>query len=141
VHPAAADLPTLDLVRQLMIKAPGCHLDWLVDGTSVGVLGGALLKNSDGGVWLRDDRVRCADIAKLAFAWYGQQRRTLNLTIQGIVAISGFDLGVLVEEIGAGATLETINTVITSISYDLVAGTTQISTAFGEIDFASGLVV
>jgi hypothetical protein len=77
----------------------------------------------------------------LAFAWYGQQRRTLNLTIQGIVAIAGFDLGVLVEEIGAGATLETINTVITSISYDLVAGTTQISTAFGEIDFASGLVM
>ncbi|MBL8815273.1 MAG: hypothetical protein JNL58_04530 [Planctomyces sp.] len=140
VYPLQADLPTLDLVRQLLIKYPGAHLDYLVDGTIVGVEGGGLVKNSDGGVWLRDDRERCKDIARLAFAWYGAERRTLSLGIRGIVAIPDFALGVLVTDIGSGATLQTINTVITSVAYDLVAGTTRISTQFGEIDFISSFV-
>lgn len=139
VYPLKASLPTLDLVRQLRLKCPGAHLDYLADGTIVGVSGGELKLNGDGGVWIRDDRQKCNDIARLAFEWYGTTRRTLNLSFRGIAAIAGFDLGVLVTDIGTGATLETINTVITSISYDLVAGTTRISTQFGEIDFVASV--
>lgn len=139
VYPLEADLPTLDYVRQLAIKVENCRLDYLVDGTVVGVSGGGLLKNTDGGVWLRDDRTKLKDIARLAYSWYGTARKTLNLAIRGVVVIPDFDLGVLVEEIGTGGTLETINTVITNVSYDLVQGTTRISTQFGEIDFAAGL--
>lgn len=133
-YPEQDDLPSLDLVRQLSLQIPGAYCDYIVPGTVVGVDAGELKKTTDGG-YLRDDRPRLRDLARLAFAWYGQERRILSLSFKGIT--TGFAIGHLITTIGSGATLETINTCITSITYDLQGGTTSLQTQFGEMDFAS----
>jgi hypothetical protein len=133
-YPLQDDLPSLDLVRQLVIRVGGAFLDYIVPGTIVSVDAGELKKTSLGG-WLRDDRDKLRDIARLAFAWYGQERRILNLSFRGIT--TGFEIGHLIETIGSGANLQTINTCITCVSYDLQAGTTQLHTQFGELDFTT----
>lgn len=130
--PLQADVPSLDLVRQLLIDVAGAHLDYLVPGTIVAVDSGELKKSASGG-YLRDDRDKLRDLARMAFAWYGQQRRILHLSFKGIT--TGFDIGTLITKIGSGANEETINTCITSVVYDLQAGTTQLHTQFGEVDF------
>ncbi len=132
-YPADASLPTLDLVRQKVLRFPGSNLDYVVPGTVVGVSGGQVVKTNGG--FVRDDRERLADIARMAFSWYGQTRRILNLTFRGIV--SGFELGQLITSVGSGGTAQTVNTAITAISYDLKGGRTTISTQFGELDFSS----
>ena len=131
--PLAAGVPSLDLVNALRLKIPDARLDFILPGTIVGCTAGEIQVTSSGGQ-LRDDRARLLDIARLAFAWYGQPRRTLNLSFRGIV--TGFNVGDLITEIGATGYEETINTCITSVSYDLRAGTTQLHTQFGEMDFA-----
>lgn len=131
-YPLDEDLPELDLVRQLQLVIPDAHLDFVIEGTVVAVEGGQLKKSTDGGI-LRDDREKLKDIARLAYEWYGQSRRTLNLSFREIVA--GFDVGHLITSIGSGWTTTAINTCITSVSYDLTTGVTSITTQFGELDF------
>jgi len=98
------------------------------------VTAGAVVKTNGG--FVRDDRERLADIARMAFSWYGQTRRILNLSFRGIV--SGFELGQLITAVGSGETAQAVNTAITAISYDLKGGRTTISTQFGELDFSDG---
>jgi hypothetical protein len=129
--PLEADVPALDLVRQLVIRVAGSYLDYLVPGTIVGVNAGQLVL-TDGG-FVRDDRQRLKDIARMAFEWYGTQRKILNLSFRGVV--SGFSIGHMITTIGSGATEETINTAITSITYNLRDGSTSLTTSFGELDF------
>lgn len=131
-YPLDADLPSLDLIRKKLIEIPGAYLDYLVPGTIVTVDAGELKKTTAGG-YLRDDRQKLKDIARLAYSWYGQERRILNLSFRSIV--TGFGVGQLVTTIGSGANLETINTCITCITWDLVSGTTSLHTQFGEMDF------
>lgn len=133
-YPAQDDLPTLDLVRQLSLRIPNAFLDYLVPGTIVGVDAGELKKSAQGG-WLRDDRERLKDIARMAYAWYGQTRRLMSLSFKGIT--SGFNIGDLITTISSGGTVETINTAITSVTYDLQGGTMSLNTQFGELDFVS----
>ena len=130
--PVQASLPSLDLIRPLAIHVPGAHLDYVVPGTILAVDCGELKKTALGG-YVRDDRNKLKDIARLAFAWHGQTRRILSLSFKGVT--SGFSLGYLITSIGTGGLAETVNTCITSITYDLAAGTTQLSTSFGELDF------
>ena len=132
VYPKKDDLPSLDLIRPLLLSIPGAHVDWIVAGTVVAVAGGELKKTLNGG-FLRDDRKKLNDIARMAFAWYGQQRRILNLSFSGIT--TGFDVGTLITDIGTGATLEEINTCITCVTYDLIGNRTTLHTQFGELDF------
>ena len=131
-YPFDGDLPTLDLVRPLLLQIPQAYLDFIIPGTIVGVEGGKLKRTAAGGQ-LRDDRHKLLDIARLAYAWHGQWRRTLNLSFRSIVP--GFSLGNLITDIGTGVSVTTINTCITSVVYDLQAGTTQLTTQFGELDF------
>lgn len=130
--PAQEDLPELDLIRTLNLMASGAHLDYIVPGTIVSVESGELKKTMLGG-WLRDDRKKLKDIARVAFSWYGQERRILNLSFRGIT--TGFDVGTLITTIGSGANLQTINTTITCVTYNLQDGTTQLHTDFGELQF------
>jgi hypothetical protein len=133
-YPLDDDLPVLDLVRQKVLRLPGSNMDYVVPGTVVGVAGGEVIKTNGG--FVRDDRKRLADIARLAFSWYGQPRRILNLSFRGIV--SGFELGQLITSVGSGETAQVVNTAITAISYDLKSGRTTISTQFSELDFSDG---
>ena len=132
--PLTASLPALDLIRPLTLQVAGAHLDYVVPGTIVAVDAGELKKTALGG-YVRDDREKLKDIARLAFAWHGQTRRILSLSFKGIT--SGFSLGHLITTIGTGGLAETVNTCVTSITYDLLGGTTQLSTSFGELDFTS----
>ena len=134
VYPEKDDLPSLDLVRPLLLNVAGAHADWIVAGTIVATAAGELKKTLNGG-FLRDDRPKLRDIARMAFEWYGKQRRVLNLSFSGIT--TGFDIGQLVTNIGTGATLEEINTCITSITYDLQGNKTTLHTQFGELDFTA----
>lgn len=130
--PEAASLPSLDLIRPLSLQVAGAHFDYVVPGTIVAVDAGELQKTALGG-FVRDDRQKLRDIARLAYAWHGQTRRILNLSFRGIT--SGFSVGHLITSIGTGGFAETINTAITSITYDLQGGSTQLHTQFGELDF------
>jgi len=132
--PLDAELPTLDLVRQLLIRVADAHLDFILPQTVVGVWGGELQTTEDGGL-LRDDREKLKDIARMAFEWYGQTRKILSLSFRKLT--SGFNVGDLVTTIGSGTQEETINTCITSVSYDLTSGVMQINTQFGELDFTA----
>jgi hypothetical protein len=130
-YPKDNDLPTLDLVRQLLITVAGSYCDYVVPGTIVGVNAGQLVL-TDGG-FVRDDRERLNDLARMAYSWHGQTRKILQLSFRSVV--SGFSIGQLITTIGSGGAVETINTAITSITYDLHGGATSLSTSFGELDF------
>jgi len=133
-YPLQADLPSLDLIRPLILRIANAFLDYVVPGTILAVKAGVLQKTTAGG-YVRDDRPRLKDIARLAYEWHGQTRRTLSLSLRGIV--SSFSVGHLITTIGAGSTLETINTAITAVTYDFNGGTMQIQTQFGELDFTA----
>ncbi len=133
-YPEQDDLPSLDLIKPLLLNVRGAHCDYMLPGTVVGVDAGELKKSTAGG-FVRDDRPKLRDIARMAFMWYGQERRILNLSFRGLS--SGFSLGHLITTIGSGGSTQTINTCITSITYNLTAGTTSLVTSFGELDFQS----
>jgi hypothetical protein len=134
-HPADADLPEeLDYVRRLEIDVPKAYLDWVAPGTVVSISNGELQRSTSGG-FLRDDRPRLKDLARVAFAWYGTERRLFELTYRQISGL--FQVGNLITAIGRDETLETINTVITSVRIDLLQGTTTVKTQFSELDVAA----
>ncbi|RTL03733.1 hypothetical protein EKK58_12285 [Candidatus Dependentiae bacterium] len=131
-YPKQADLPALDLIRPLVLRFENAFLDYVVPGTVLGVKAGELQKTSAGG-FVRDDRKRLEDMARLAYAWHGQTRRILSLQFRGLT--SGFEVGHLITTIGRGANVRTINTAITSVQYDLERGGMSVQTQFAEMDF------
>lgn len=130
-YPSNAVVTSGDVKRVLTLNVPDCWLDWLVPGTVVSVSSGEL-QQTDGG-WLRDDRDRLRDIARLAYSWYSQPRRSLALSFRAIT--SGFAVGQLVTSITQAGSTQQINTVITSIELDLEQGRTTLNTSFAELDF------
>ena len=132
VWPLEATVAGSGFRRVLQILVPDAWVDYLVEGTVVSVTGGALDQTSGG--YLRDDRDRLKDIARLAHEWYGTPRRTMQLNFRYLT--SAYSVGQLVTTVTQDSVAQTVNTVITSISLDLTAGTTQIQTGFAEIDFA-----
>jgi len=122
--------PELDHVRRLTIDVADAHLDWVVPNTVVGIADGALL--TSGGGFVRDDRPRLKALARLAGEWYGIERQALTLAYRQILKL--VEIGDLITEIGEGATLETIRTCVTRVTYDLLAGTTTIQTEHAELD-------
>lgn len=134
VYPPDDDpsLVDLDFVRQLTIDVPDAELIYAPPLTVVAINKGKLERTQNLGSWIRDDRDRLTRIAKLAHAWYGVDRQILDLTYRQVSGL--FRVGDLITEIGAEATLETINTIITFVRIDLVNGTTQVKTQFAELD-------
>ena len=131
-YPKQADLPALDLIRPLVLRFERAFLDYVVPGTVLGVKAGELQKSAAGG-YVRDDRQRLEDMARLAYAWHGQTRRILSLSFKGIT--SGFEVGHLITTIGSGSNVREINTAITSVQYDLTGGSMSVQTQFAEMDF------
>ena len=131
-YPKQADLPALDLIRPLVLRFDRAFLDYVVPGTILGVKAGELQKTTAGG-YVRDDRKRLDDMARLAYAWHGQTRRILSLSFKGLT--TGFEVGHLITTIGSGSNVREINTAITSVQYDLVGGSMSVQTQFAEMDF------
>jgi len=120
-----------DYLRTLEIDfGDAAKLDYVAPGTIVAVKDG-ILQRSTGG-YVRDDRSRLNYLAQVAWSWYSQERQAITLRYKTITDV--FALGMLVVSIGSGATLEAVNSPITSIEWDLVAGTTTITTGYGELD-------
>lgn len=131
-YPKQADLPSLDLIRPLVLRFDRAFLDYVVPGTVLGVKAGELQTTTAGG-YVRDDRKRLEDMARLAYAWHGQTRRILSLSFKGLTP--GFEVGHLITTIGRGSNLREINTAITSVQYDLQGGSMTVQTQFAEMDF------
>lgn len=123
-----------DVARTLVIDIADAYLDRLIPGTVVGISDEGQLIETAGG-WLRDDRSRLLDIAKIAETWYATNRKTIDLSFRAID--NTFGVGQLVTSIVSAAGTEAINTVVTSISIDLVRGTTTLRTQYEELDFGA----
>jgi len=111
----------------------------LVPGTVLGVdTHGDLVTAA--GQYIRDDLALLEDAARLAYEWYGQDRKTLRLTWEQVQNAGLFHVGDLVAEIGPeGEEAETIRTVITSIRVTFAQSTkethtTTIQTQWAELD-------
>lgn len=119
--------------RLLWISVPDARLDYVVPKTAVDIENGVLTYSDTGG-FVRDDRLRLADIARAAAEWYGRPRQTITLRFRRIDEI--VQLGWLITDVGADYRLTGVNTPITAVSYDFLAATTEFETAFAELEFA-----
>lgn len=135
VWPPDSQVRSGDLVRRTDIRVPDLHLDYLVPGTQVDHKEGAAVVTEGG--WLRDDRGRAEDIARLAWVWYGTVRQAVGFTYRH--SLFQPSVGTLITHVISGGEAEEVNTVVTSVQLDLVQGRTTIRTQFAELDFA-GLV-
>ena len=113
-------------------------LHYVAPATVVAVEDGKLIRSSSGGI-IRDDRPLLKRMARLAYEWYARRRQALTLTYVG--AKKYFRVGDLITELGAGATLEPIRSVVTEIRVDFGRTPkdmhhTTIHTQWAELDVA-----
>ncbi len=116
-----ADTSNADHIREAVFDAGDEYrLDWLVPNTVIGIstATGGLQRSEDGG-WIQNDKALLVDRARLAFLWYGVERRALQLStsmINGSVQIGDFvvETGSLIPH--------AVNTVVTSIRIDCGPG-------------------
>jgi len=108
------------------------RLDYVVPDTVVAVENGRPVLSTGG--FVRDDRLKLFEIAQAAAIWYGTVRQTLFLRIKGVVDI--VPVGALITDVGGTYNFEDINTVVSSVTYDLLHQETTIETSFAEIEFS-----
>lgn len=128
-----------DVIREIVIDLEDrARLDWLAEGCVTGIQAdGTLVRNADG-TFSRDDRSWMTDLANLAAEWYRSPRISFALEIRQ--HFRGFDLGDLITEVGAGEALTEVNSLVTSITYDLARARTVVSTDFADINFRALVV-
>jgi hypothetical protein len=120
-----------DAIKELIIHVANARLDYLTPGTLIGIdSAGAALATAGG--YVRDDRALLKDIARSAFQWYGQTRQALSVSRHFL--IPDVALGTLVTFVGDAADLEEVNSVVTSQTFDLLAGTVSTQTQFAQLD-------
>jgi hypothetical protein len=86
---------------------------------------------SNGG-YITDDRERLKNIARVAYEWYCVPRYALDVTMRTLLL--DYEIGQMITNIQHGTLTQAINSVVTEIAMDLVAGTTTIKTKFAELD-------
>ncbi len=118
--PALPFVSTSDHIREVVLDAGDEYrLDWLVPGTVVALdTDGKLVRSAAGG-WIQDDRRKLEDRASLAFAWYGTERRSIQLPSSKING--SIKLGDFVATAGTVFTKQ-VNTVVTAIRIDCGPG-------------------
>jgi len=125
-----------DVERVVEISVPGAYLDYLVPGTTVGVEhatgGGTEYQTATGG-WLRDDRERLQNIAKLAWQYYSVPQKSLRFAFRAVSAVAV--VGQMITDLVELGETEQINSVVTGLDIDLESQVTTIRTAFAELDF------
>lgn len=132
-----------DTVKDLIIHAPNCRLDYLVPGTTIDIDNEGAPVTSLGG-FIQDDTDHMKNIARSAYEWYNQPRKAIGVSFHDlgfqqsanvVAVVETIYLGSLVRAIGGANNAETVNSVVSQISYDLLAGTTTFLTQFAELDF------
>jgi hypothetical protein len=119
--------------KEIYIQVPGKEV-WIVAPNTVTGLTGTDLDfyNEGFGGVVRDDTDDLRFIAMLAYVWYGQQRASVDFTIQN--QLSFFQIGDLIRSTLSGWTFERIGTCVTSITRNYQDGTHSVSTGYGELD-------
>lgn len=139
VYPATP--PADVIIEELLIDVGDEYrLDFLPENTVVDIRNGSLvLANASTAVGrlLRDDRDKLEDIARFAYEWYKDDNASLTLTLGQLRQV--FTLGTMITTTGDAETLQTINTVIGSISYDFDKGQQTVTTLGDAIDLPSML--
>lgn len=123
-----------DVQLDLVLSFPGKRMEYVMEGTAFRLNEDGTLQKATSGGWIVDDSEELKDLARVAYEWYRQARRTLTLTVRSLDC--PYELGQLVTKIKrpGGLDVEEINSVITQISFDLLAGTYTIRTQFAELD-------
>ena len=126
------------LVKTVVLK--DMFLDWIVEDTVVGTEYDSssseveYVNSSEG--WLRDDRPRMKELARLLWAWYGVERKILQFSVEGIVSFPR--VGYMVTNIAANnQPVEEINTVVTSVSVDFENDKVTFHTQASELELES----
>lgn len=124
-----------DVLRILYIQVPNARLDYLCPGTVIGVDDdGALLKCTGGG-YVRDDREKLKDIAQSSYEWYATSRRAITAVYRSLVV--SVELGDFILNTGSPTTQVVSNSVVTSLTFNLLQNTTTIQTQFAQLDLAA----
>jgi hypothetical protein len=123
-----------DVVRDLILEFPGKRMEYLKIDTPFEVKADGTLKKSTSSGWILDDSEELKDLARVAYEWYKQTRRTLTLSVRTLDC--PYNVGQIVTKLKRpdGTDLEEINSVITSITFDLVQGRYTLRTQFAELD-------
>lgn len=119
--PPKAALPAQDYIREVILDAGDEYrLDWLVPQTVIGLQSDGKLDRAASGGWIQDDRKRLEDRARLAFAWYGIERRCIEVATSKING--SIKLGDYIYTAGAQIP-HLVNTVVTAMQIDCGPGT------------------
>lgn len=110
------------------------RLDYLPAHTITGLDKGELITSEVGAV-LRDDRKYLNDVARMAYEWYKLDRQSMNVSFRQVRNL--FELGMLITAVGSGTTMETINTIVSSITYNLKEGVMTVETDDDTLDIRS----
>ena len=122
-----------DLYQTLVIDVPEARIDYVAEGTVVGIDPAGALITTQGG-YVRDDREMLLDIARIAYEWYSVQRQAMDITLHTL--IPAVRRGQLVATIGHLSNIEILNTIVTSITWNTRQGTHTVQTQFAELDAA-----
>lgn len=133
VHPAPGGFVPLE--KTLVLTIAGKRADWLAAETMLDLNADATqARSSSTAGYITDDRDDLRDAARTAFEWYSETRNAIRATIhRGDHQRSiGDFINSLVDDTDP---LDDINTVITTLSFDLLQGTATIITQSADIDF------
>lgn len=127
-----------DVPRVKQIDLPDAEIWYVVPGTVVDVVDGALQRYEDKwpgqGYVFRDDGEKVRAAALLAAAWFGQERNLV--TIESARTEVAYPAGVLILGAVGAWNATPVRAVVTSRMWDFETGTTTYQTGYEELDFA-----
>jgi hypothetical protein len=130
-EPAAAEH---DQVQVLEINiGDRAKLDYLVPNTVLGLSNAEKILATGG--YVRDDREYCRDLARAAFAYYGQMRHAISYGLD--IINTHVEVGDLVTSFQDGPLTRPVNCLVSSIHWDFGRQATSVQTDFLEIDFGA----
>jgi hypothetical protein len=133
-YPEDVDLPAGVPLQKLVIYAgKEYRLDFLAENTVVDLAEGVPIL-TNGGV-LRDDRKQLQDVARVAHQWYQVDRFPITVTFRQVMNV--VRLGMLITSVGSGTPQVNVNTVVSTIEFDFLQGTTTVKTHDEGLDFTA----
>jgi len=123
-----------DLARVKRISVPGAQCWYRAPGVTTDIVDGARVVEAQSAE-LRNDKDRLFVIALMARCWYFDRRSAATVTYGRIVENDTAQIGMLVGDVVSDNWSKVVNTVISRISVDAIAGRTIVQTGFSEMDF------
>jgi hypothetical protein len=124
-----------DVINKLRLHVPNARLDYLAPETIIGVDEAGELQVCTSGGYVRDDREKLKDVARSAYEWYSATRRAIHAVYRSLV--TNIELGDLILNTGNINTQVVSNSVVTSLTLNLLQNTTTIQTQFAQLDITA----